>query len=61
MTDQVFLSAGDAKRIAKLLQGVEGDEAEMYADLLKDHAKNHAVDDRWTEIGLLDEFIEQHA
>lgn len=61
MTDHVLLPAADARRIAKLLQKVDGDEAEMYADLLEDHAENHAVDDRWTEIGPLDEFIKQHA
>ena len=61
MGETILLATEDARRIAELLEDLNEPEARMYANLLTDHAEKHAFDDRWSEIGPLDEFIERHA
>ncbi|AFK20837.1 hypothetical protein E6P09_18860 (plasmid) [Haloferax mediterranei ATCC 33500] len=54
MVEQILLPARDARRIAGLLREVENDdkgEAGYYADLLDDHADEHAFEDHFTDIG----------
>lgn len=61
MTEQILLPAEDARRVAELLRDGEGGEADVYADFLREHADEHAFDDRFTDIGPIDEFIDDHA
>lgn len=60
MAKQILLPVEDARRIADLLRDGEGGEAEFYADMLDEHADEHAFDDRWSEIGPIDEFLSEN-
>lgn len=61
MSDTILVAAEDARRIADLLDEVDDPEAMLYSNFLREHADEHAFDDRWSEIGPLEEFIERHA
>lgn len=49
-----------ARQIAELLEEVDDEKATYYAELLEEHAEDHSFEDRFEEIGPLDEFIKQH-
>jgi len=61
MSDTILVATEDARRIADLLGELDDPEAALYANFLVEHADKHSFDDRWSEIGPLDEFIERHA
>lgn len=58
MAEQILLPADDARRIGELLRDFDDDEAEHWANLLHDHAEEHAFEDRFSEIGPIDEVVE---
>lgn len=60
MAKQILLPVDDARRIADLLRDGEGGEADFYADYLSEHADKHSFDDRWDEIGPMDEFLAEN-